>query len=275
MSINTPTTTTPFVVSEIEKLIISIKLAFRSLFFGKKWMVYTILALTPLLLTMLATDKLLGNDDAKAAYVDVFIGSILFLFFTFSCLLLSLPISGDEISDRFFELMIVRSIRRETLWLSRWIVVHVSVFLVNFGISIIYYVYFHLVDPNANIIDDLISDLHLLEGTAIVILAGTLVYGGLFLTVAFIGRKGLSIGILLAIFELFFLGILFLDDEPYIPRTNLQVIADKSFGPLYTYTPSNPLKTLPDVIFSWTYVIIVAAAFFLIGMMYLKYREFN
>ncbi len=259
---------------EIENLILSVNLAFRSLIYSKKWLLYAILALVPMLLLSLTSNPLLSNDDAKEAYVDLFIGSILFLFFTFSCLLLSLPVSSDEISDRFFELLLVRPIRKEILWTSRWIVTHVSVLLLNFIISTLYYVFFHVSDPNAKLPDDLIGNAYLLSSTFMLLVAATLIYGGMFLTVAFIGRRGFTIGILLAIFELLFLNTLFLQDEPYIPRTNLQVIADEVFGTLFTYNPSAN-KVAPELWFSWTYSILAAMLFFFLGLLYLRYREYN
>lgn len=258
----------------IDHLAVSIKLAMKSLIYSKKWLLYLILSLVPLFLTALSTDPLLGNSTAQSAYVDVFVGTILFLFFTFSCLLLALPVSGDEISDRFFELILVRPVRKEVLWTARWIVTHVSVFVLNFVIASMYFVYFHFVDDNSLTLDELARNVDLLQGTALLLMAATLIYGGLFLTVGFIGRRGLSIGIIIAIFELLFLNTLFLTDEPYIPRTHLQVIADHVFGSLYTYTPGQN-KVAPELWVSQTYTVIMALLFFIVGMFYLKYREYN
>ncbi len=262
------------IIRELENLVLSINLAVKSLMFSKKWLLYAFLALVPMFLLSLTSNPLLQNANAKEAYVDLFIGSILFLFFTFSCLLLALPVSSDEISDRFFELILVRPVRKEVLWISRWIVTFASVFLLNFMIATAYYVYFHVVDGNAKMPNDLINNIYLLQSTALLLVAATLIYSGLFLTVAFLGRKGLGIGILLAIFELIFSNMLFLQDEPIMPRTNLQVIADEVFGSLFTYTPDSN-KVAPELWFSWTYAFIAAVLFFIIGMLYLKYREYN
>ncbi|MFX0114439.1 MAG: hypothetical protein ACFFB3_07815, partial [Candidatus Hodarchaeota archaeon] len=89
--------------------------------------------------------------------------------------------------------------------------------------------------------------------------------------VGFIGNRGFTLGVVLAIFELFLLSLLFLSDEPYIPRTNLQVIADDLFGSLYNYTP----KGAEDLLFSWAYVGLLAVGSLVAGALYLRIRQFN
>ncbi|MFX1512799.1 MAG: hypothetical protein ACFFCQ_09455 [Promethearchaeota archaeon] len=256
--------------TELEKMLVSMNIAFKSLFRGRKWLVFTILSLIPLFLTLLIDDKLLGNRNAEYAFVDIFLGFQFFLFFSFGCLILALPISSDEISDHVIDLYLVRPVRREVLWASRWIVLNISLIVVNFGISLVYFLYFHFWDDSADFFSSVIDDAYLLVDAFFFILAASLVYGGLFLLVGFIGRRGFALGVMLAIFELFFLSLLFLSDEPYIPRTNLQVIADKVFDPVYTFD----VDKAPDFLFSLGYVGFVAVAIFLIGTYYLSNRQF-
>ncbi|MHA2272920.1 MAG: hypothetical protein ACXACI_13725 [Candidatus Hodarchaeales archaeon] len=256
------------VPNELEKAIVSFQLALKSVFFGRKWIIFLVLGLFPLTFTLLVEDRLLGNPDARAAFVDLFIGFQYLLFFTFSCLILSLPMSADEISDHVIDLYLVRPIRREVLWGARWLAANVSVLLLNFSIAIIYYLYFHVVEEDFS---GIINDLDLLSSAFIFLVAATLAYAGIFLFVGFIGNRGFTFGVTLAIFELFLLSLLFLADEPYIPRTNLQVIADDLFGNLYNYTP----KGTEDLLYSWGFVGLLAVVFFVVGAAYLRIREFN
>ncbi len=259
--------------TELEKMILSINISFKSLFRGRKWVIFVILSMLPLFLTLLIEDKLLGNRDAAHAFIDNLVGAQFLLFFTFGCLILALPISSDEISDHIIDLYIARPVRREVLWASRWIVVNVSVIVVNFGISVIYYLYFHFWDDSEDFFASIMDDSYLLVDAFFFIVAATLTYGGLFLLVGFIGKRGFALGVMLSIFELFFLTLLFLRDEPYIPRTNLFVIGDNLFDPMFPreYLPDNP----PDILFSWGYVGFVAIAVFLIGMYYVSQRQFE
>jgi hypothetical protein len=254
--------------NDLEKAIVSFQLALKSLFLGRKWIIFLILGLFPLTFTLLVEDRLLGNPDAKAAFVDLFIGFQYLLFFTFSCLILSLPMSADEISDHIIDLYLVRPVKREVLWGERWLAANVSVFLLNFAVAVVYYLYFHIVDDD---ISGIIDNLDLLSSAFIFLVAATLAYAGVFLFVGFIGNRGFTLGVILAIFELFLLSLLFLSDEPYIPRTNLQVIADDLFGSLYNYTP----KGTEDLLFSWAYVGLLAVSSLVAGALYLRVRQFN
>ena len=103
------------------------------------------------------------------------------------------------------------------------------------------------------------------------LIAATLSYSGIFLIVGFIGRRGFSLGVILCIFELFFLSLLFLEDEPYIPRTNLFVIADSLFSPTFTYNSSKA----PDLLFSLGYVAFMGIIWFILGAYYIKRRQFE
>ncbi|MFQ5977558.1 MAG: hypothetical protein ACE5OZ_05465 [Candidatus Heimdallarchaeota archaeon] len=259
---------THLVPTDLEKAFVSFELALKSLFFGRKWVIFLILGLFPLTFTLLVEDRLLGSPDVRTAFVDFFIGFQYLLFFTFSCLILSLPMSADEISDHVIDLYLVRPVKREILWGARWLAANVSVFLLNFGVAIIYYVYLHVVIEDFS---GIIDDRDLLSSAFVFLLAATLSYAGVFLLVGFIGNRGFTLGVVLAIFELFLLSLLFLADEPYIPRTHLQVIADELFAPLYTYSPKGSV----DLLFSWSYVGLLAVGSLIAGAVYLRIREFN
>jgi len=257
--------TTP---NSLEKAFVSFELALKSCFYSRKWLIFLILALLPLGITLLVEDRLLGNPTVRSAFVDTFIGFQFLLFFTFSCLILALPMSADEISDHIIDLYLVRPIRREMLWAARWVAGSVAVLILNFVISIIYYTYFHVVEEDFS---GLIDDVDLLGKTSIFLVAATLAYAGIFLLVGFIGNRGFTLGVFLAMFELFLLSLIFLTDEPYIPRTNILVIADSLFGSLYNYDP----KGTPNLFFSWGYVGLLALGSFVAGALYLRIREFN
>ena len=66
--------------------------------------------------------------------------------FTFGTLLISLPVSSDEVTDNVIDLYLVRPIRRDVFWTSRWITVNIGVFIINTAIVTFYWLYFNSVD---------------------------------------------------------------------------------------------------------------------------------
>jgi hypothetical protein len=226
----------------------------------------------PLLLTLLVDDHLMGNVDAPSAFTDFYIGFFFMLLFNFGALMLALPLSADEISDNVTDLYLVRPIRREAFWLSKWIAVNLAIFTMNTLIALIYYTYFHLVDENTPFAEGFSENIALLINSLIFIFAASLTYGGIFLFVGFIGNRGFTFGIILALFEQFFLSMMFLADNKWIPRTNLLKIADKLFGKYFYYEDAPGGLSLFD---SWLYVIVFCIAFLFIGASYLRKRQFN
>ena len=141
-----PKTVKELVIGQQDKLINSIKIGFKTLFYSKKWLIYIALAfifLPVIILNEIVIER--GTIEFKKpdeAFIDI--TNILFpLIFVFGCLLISLPLSADEISDHSIELYLVRPIKREVYWLSRWIVVNVAVYCVNIIIYFVYFLFCH------------------------------------------------------------------------------------------------------------------------------------
>ncbi|MHA2336537.1 MAG: hypothetical protein ACXACX_04505 [Candidatus Hodarchaeales archaeon] len=200
------------------KMFVSFELSFKSLFFGRKWLIYILLALFPLAFTLLTPNRLLGNDTVEEAFVDLFLITAVFFFFTFGCLIISLPFSADEITDHLIDLYIVRPIPREGLFLSRWLAYHLALVIVNVFIAVFYYLFLHIVviDFSGDLISEITSSLEMmytnidvLAKSFLVILYGAIAYGGLFLLIGFIGSKAFTIGMIVALFERFFLSLLY------------------------------------------------------------------
>ena len=251
--------------TELDKTLVSIEIAFKSLFKGRKWMIYVFLYLLPLILFFLfVEDKLMGAADAPTAFMNNYF-LLFWVFFTFGCLIFALPMSSDEISDHIMDFYLVRPVRREVLWFSRWFALNVSIIAVNFVLALIYYLYFHFFDT-PDFLTSVVDNTYLLFDVFLYTCAASLIYGGIFLLVGFIGNRGFSLGVLLAIFEMFFLSIFFLADEPYIPRTNLSVIGDELFDP-QTVSSS-------DFLWSLGYVAFVAIGTFIVGAYFVRRREF-
>lgn len=251
------------------KIINSIKTGFKSVFMGRKWVIFYFLGIFPLFFTLFSEDKLFGNPTAESAFARNFFGGWFLLLFNFGCLFMVLPLSADEINDGVIENYLVKPIKRESLWISRWIVATISIWMVSILLSFSYYD-FYMIVGNASF-SDFIGNLDLLLLSFVFLGFASLFYGTLFLFIGFIGNKGLTIGIIVALFESFFLSLLFLADSQYIPRTHLQNIASSYFKPLYTYVnPNNVTLT-----FSYLYLIIGTVILFGVGMYYLRNREFK
>ena len=257
---------------------LSIRMNIRTLFYSWKWLLYIIIGLLPLLFTIFAKDKLLGQPDAISAFINAIISNsedfnFYLTLLTFGCLLIAQPLSTDEISDHMIDLQLVRPIKREIIWTSRFIVVNIGAWLVNMIILTIYYIFYHIVDPNHTVWDIFnLNHIGLLIYAYIFVLLASLCYSGIFLFVGLIGKRGFSLGVMLAVFESFFLNLLFLADSRYMPRTHLENIAGTYFDPTYVYQ-TKPVGLTP--LLSYLYVLGLMLASYLLGIWYLRRREFN
>ena len=102
------------------------------------------------------------------------------------------------------------------------------------------------------------------------LIASSITYTGIFLLIGFLGKNALAIGVFVAIFEVFLSALVFLKDQPYLPRTNLQVVAVNLFKPDYTYTYA---VTRPDLSISVLYILVIAFVFLAAGAYFVKTRE--
>ncbi|MHA2169529.1 MAG: hypothetical protein ACXAB7_06505 [Candidatus Kariarchaeaceae archaeon] len=271
---------TAVLLEQQDKFIVSMKIAMKSFIYGRKWQLYLAIAILPLAIALISGNRLLDDENnpqnAPEAFVGFYFGFCFLILFGFGALLISQPLSADEISDNVVDLYLVRPIRRETYWLSRWIVSNLAIFFVNALIATIYYIYVHLVDESTKFSTEFVENLDLLFFMLVFIAAATLTYGGLFLFVGFIGDRGFTLGIILALFEQFFLSLLFLADNRWIPRTNLTKIADRVLGDYLNY--NEDYGNLPGSLSyfeSWLYVIGFALIFLVVGATYLRRREFH
>ncbi|OLS22020.1 MAG: hypothetical protein HeimC3_32850 [Candidatus Heimdallarchaeota archaeon LC_3] len=263
------------------KMFVSFELSFKSLFFGRKWIIYLLLALFPLVFTLLSEDRLLGSDTVEDAFVNLFLGTALFFFFTFGCLIISLPFSADEISDHLLDLYIVRPISKEAIYFSRWVAYHLAIIAVNIFIAIIYFIFLHFISMNfsgnlitefSNTLELIINNFDLFLNSILAILYASVAYGGLFLIIGFIGNKAFTIGVIVALFERFFLSLLFLRDQWYLPSTNLQTIAVELFSPLVSY---DPITDVPDFVLAQSYLIFLSVVFLVFGLFFIRRKEFE
>lgn len=253
-------------VSPVTKFVLSFELALKSLIFSRKWFLYIILGCVPLFFTLIGGDYLLGEATVKGAFLNMFMTFHFGFFFVFGTLMLMLPVSSDEIQDNVIDLFLIRPIRREVLYVARWLALVLANIVVNFFIVIIYYVFYHIAD-GANPL----SNIDVLMQAFLFLIPASLIYSGLFLLVGFMGRRGFSMGVFIAILELFFLSLLFLNDDPIIPRTNLKVIASELFGGAYNYSAQG----IPDLTEALLYVIGVSVGLVVAGCLYFRQQQFD
>ncbi len=265
-------------VLQQDKLINSIKIGFKTLFYSKKWLIYMVLALIFLPVIILIEIVIEGGtikiEYPDEVFVDIIFDMLFPVIFIFGCLLISLPLSADEISDHSIELYLVRPIKREVYWLSRWIVVNIAVYCLNI---IIYFVYFLFCYAFAKqgLFAGMEDKLWVFGGVAILLLLATLIYSGSFLVVGMIGNRGLLLSFILAIFELFFISMFFLSDSPYIPQNNLYKIANDLL-PDHFMKEDLKLRNVPKELNlqdAWIYVTIFPIVVFVGGAFYLRMRE--
>ena len=246
----------------------SLKMGFKTIFYGKKWIIYLALSFVNLFVIMLLEGPKAKFKDPTELFLNTMFDWLFPLIFIFGCLLLSLPLSADEISEHTIDLYLVRPIKREIYWLSRWIVVNLVVFCVNIAIYFIYFLYFHAFASKGPF-SSLNSDLYIFGRVTILLIPATLVYTGTFLLVGMIGNRGLLLGMILAIFDLFLVSLFLLQDNLYLPQNNLNVIANdllKKYIDLDT-----PYDLMVED--AWLYSILFSLIVFACGAYYLRIRE--
>ncbi len=255
-------------IAQQPKLTTSIKIGFKVIFYSKKWMIYLALSFINLIVYLLIE----GLDASFKHPVDAFLGVLfreLFPFiFIFGCLLISLPLSADEISDHSIEMYLVRPIKRETYWLSRWIVITIFVYSINIIIYFIYFIYFHAFAAQGMFFN-ITENLHVFGRIAIFLIPASLIYSGLFLLVGMIGNRSFVLGLLLTVFDLLLLSLLFLYNSPLIPQTNLKKIAEGLLPMHLNFSTPKDLKLWG----AWLYILIASSIIFFCGAFYLRIRE--
>jgi ABC-type multidrug transport system fused ATPase/permease subunit len=256
------------VFDQREKLINSVKIGFKTFFNSKKWLIYLVLAFMWIPVIIINEDFDLQIEKPDEAFVNAMLDGLFPTIFIFGCLLLSLPLSADEISDHSIELYLVRPIKREIYWLSRWIVVNVVVYCVNIIIYFVYYLFVHAF-AEQGVFAGIAENLIVFGKVAIILLLTTLIYSGSFLLLGMIGNRGLLLSFMLAIFELFLIQFFFLDKNPYIPQNNIYEIANDLLPNHVDFDTPNDLELLN----AWIYVMIFPIVVFFGGAFYLRMRE--
>ena len=154
--------------------------------------------------------------------------------------------------------------------MSRWIVVNVVVYCVNIIIYFVYYLFVHAF-AEQGVFAGIEENLFVFGKVAIILLLATLIYSGTFLLVGMIGNRGLLLSFMLAIFELFFIGLFYLNKNPYIPQNNLYEIANDLLPNHVDFDTPDDLELLN----AWIYVTIFPIVVFVVGAFYLRMREFK
>jgi hypothetical protein len=253
-----------------DKLINSIKIGFKTLFYSKKWVIYVALAIIFLPVIIVNEGGSIRYDHPDEAFIGIVFNMLFPLVFIFGCLLMCLPLSADEISDHSIELYLIKPIRREVYWLSRWIVINITVYFLNIIVYFVYFLFTHAFATEGAFVG-IGENLAVFGGVALFLLLATLIYSGIFLLVGMIGNRGMLLCFMLAIFELFFVNILFLSDSPYIPQNNLYEIANSILPDHVDFDTPIKLK----LTFALVYVTLFPIVVFFLGAFYLRMREFK
>lgn len=256
---------------ESRKLWLSINYSMRTLFVGRKWLVYFALTMFPIAASLFSVDKYLGVNTATEAFVRNFRGTIVSFLFTFGALLISLPHTADEISDNIMEGYVVRPSRRDTIYTSRWIVSIVGIWIINSIVLIVYYFYFHIAGGDFTV-SNFVDNLKYLFYGIYILFFSSLMYGSIFTLVGMIGNRGFTFGILIAMFETFLVNLLFLRDNKYIPRTNIEHLANELMGNLYPY---NSAPASMDLLFNYIYFFTFTIVTFALGIYYFRNKQFE
>ncbi len=266
------------VLGQQDKLINSIIIGFKTLLYSKKWLIYMVLALILLPVIILIEIVIEGGTieikDPDEVFVDITFGILFPVIFIFGCLFISLPLSADEISDHSIELYLIRPIKREVYWLSRWVVVNIAVYCLNIIIFLVYFLFCYAF-AKQGLFADIRENLWVFGGVAVLLLLATLIYSGSFLLVGMIGNRGLLLSFMLAIFELFFISMFFLSDSLYIPQNNLYKIANDLLPDHFTKKDLK-VRNVPKELKlrdAWIYVTIFPIVVFVGGAFYLRMRE--
>ena len=256
------------IFAQQSKLINSVIMGFKTIFYGKKWIIYLALSFINLIVIMLIEGPEAKFEDPTESFLTVMFGWLFPAIFIFGCLLLSLPLSNDEISDHTIDLFLVRPIKREVYWLSRWIVVNIVIYCVNIAIYFVYFLYFHAFASKGSF-TSLSSDFYIFGRVAVLLIPATLIYAGLFLLVGMIGNRGLLIGLILAIFDVIIVGLFLLEENLYLPQGNLNRIA-KNLLNKYIEIETPEDLTLED---AWLYSYLFSIIVFTCGAYYLRIRQ--
>lgn len=256
------------IITQQYKLTNSIMIGLKTIFYGKKWLIYIALSFINLIAIMVIEGPNAKFEDPTESFLNVMFGWLFPTIFIFGCLLLSLPLSNDEISEHTLDLFLVRPIKREVYWFSRWIVVNIVIYCVNIAIYFIYFLYFHAFASKGSF-SNLSSDFYIFSRIAILLIPATLIYAGLFLLVGMVGNRGVLIGLMLAIFDVLIVGLFLLDDILYLPQTNLNRIANNLLNK-YIELPTPEDLTLED---AWLYSYLFSIIVFACGAYYLRIRE--
>ena len=198
-----------------------------------------ILILIPLFYSLLSNNRLFGNPNGTAAFVDYFMGMQIGFFFTLSVLFFSIPITSDEINENVFQLYLTQPASRVTLWGSRYVATVVFTVGFHFLANALYYLYFELIDTSENITklpEQVISNINIFFIALLLVIIGALIYSAIFVFIGFFTSKSLALGIFIAILETFLAQLLFLSNSDLLPLNHIKNIAGKLFpDTYYTY----------------------------------------
>ena len=258
------------VLNQQDKLINSIKIGFKTLLYSKKWLIYVALVMVFLPVVILQEGGSIAFDHPDETFVDIVFEMLFPTVFIFGCLLICLPISADEISDHSIELYLIKPIKREVYWFSRWIVVNIAVYCVNIILYFIYFLFTHAFATDG-FFAGIGENLHVFGRVAIFLFLATMIYSGTFLMVGMIGNRGLLLCFIVAIFELFFVSMFFLSDSPFIPQNNLYEIANYILPDHFNFATPEELNLGSAQIYVTIFPIVV----FFLGAFYLRIREFK
>ncbi len=265
-----------FTVKKNESLVSHIQVAFeleiKSLIYSRKWIIYIILSLAPLMFSILNSNRLgVGNENGVQAFMGVVMNYQFGFFYVFGVLLLALPFTSDEITDHVMDLFLIKPLHKEIIYFTRYVALVLASSIINGILVVIYYVYYFLIDNRS-----LDKNLGLLTNVILFFLIANLLYSALFIGIGFLGSKGFGIGVFVAIIELFALNILFLSNDPLVPRTNLQIIANDLLGSAFNYNyKNNFIPSLSSLVNAYLYIFVVTIGLLVVGFLYFKRKDFD
>lgn len=285
-------------ISLISHVEVTFTMSVKSLVYSRKWIIYALLSLIPILFSLINPRRLGGATTPIDAFLSMTFSLQYGFFYVFGVLLLALPFSSDEITDHIMDLFLIRPVYREVLFFTRYIVLVIANTLLTSILILLYYIYFYTIDNLGdlfkgnwiNLFNKMTNraDLNILFGTLIFFFLANLIYSALFLAIGFIGSRGFGIGIFVAILELYFLSYLFLANSPLIPRTNLNIIGIQLIGSeIKNYVPNlstqdpinntfdNPFIKLSSYDNAIIYIILATGLLLAMGWFYLRQKEFD
>ena len=237
----------------LSNTLLSIEISFKTLINSQKWIIYLVLSLIPfgfqiftIIPNILNSQPITNISNPSVELVDFFINFHITIIFTIGALLIVLPISADELSDNTMDLYIIRPVSRYVLYFGRWVSAQLMFIALNIGIILFYFLFYHIDFP-----DKIIQDSPLILDMIIIVILGSLIYTSLFLMIGFYKNKGFSLGIFIALIEIFLLNLIFLANDVSMPKTHIKLIANELFGSDFTYSIANA----PDLLFSVLYMV--------------------